>query len=177
MMKPSRILALIALLVAAGIAGYTYWSLQSGPMQSTSSGKALIGGPFSLVDEDGKKVTDKSYAGKYTLVYFGYTFCPDVCPTELQIISAALDQLGSEADRIQPLFITIDPERDTPAVLKEYTANFNPRITGLSGTPEQIAAVAKAYRVYYRKVREKDAAKDDYLMDHSSITYLMGPDG
>ena len=110
------------------------------------------------------------------LVYFGYTFCPDVCPTTLNSVADALDKMGAKADRMQPLFITVDPKRDTPAVVKQYAAAFSPRLVGLTGSPEQIAAAAKAYRVYYAEHRT-GPGPDDYSMDHSSVLYLMGPDG
>jgi protein SCO1/2 len=135
-----------------------------------------VGGPFSLIDGDGKPVTEQTWRGKYMLVYFGYTFCPDVCPTTLTAVSHALDKLGSKSDRIQPLFITVDPKRDTPAVVKQYAAAFGPRIVGLTGSPEQVAAAAKAYRVYFAEHRT-GPGPDDYSMDHSSVLYLMGPDG
>jgi protein SCO1/2 len=138
-------------------------------------GGVSVGGPFSLTDEHGKPVTDATYRGHWMLVYFGYTFCPDVCPTDLQHIATALDKLGPQATDITPLFITVDPARDTPATLADYTKLFDPRIIGLTGTPAQIAAAAKAYRVYYAKVTPKDSTT--YLMDHSSFMYLMGPDG
>ena len=141
----------------------------------TSSGKALIGGPFSLIDQHGKPVSEKSYAGKFKLIYFGYTFCPDVCPTELQVISAALDILGDKAAPIQPIFITVDPARDTVAIMAEYVSNFHESFVGLTGTPEQVAAAAKAYRVYFSKAKTED--DDSYLMDHSSIIYLMDANG
>lgn len=172
--RPILVLAALILLIAAGIGTYAWMSRAlHGPQ---GSGIALVGGPFSLVDQDGRKVTEKDFLGKYMLVFFGYTFCPDVCPTELQVMSAALDQLGAEADRIQPVFVTIDPARDTPEVLKAYVANFNPRLMGLTGTPQQIAGIAKAYRVFYAKAGNSTASTD-YLMDHSAIIYLMGPDG
>ncbi len=110
------------------------------------------------------------------LVFFGYTYCPDVCPTELQVMSAALEDMGTKADAIQPVFISIDPARDTPDVLKQYVANFHPRLMGLTGTAEEVAAVAKAYRVFYGKVDGK-SDETSYLMDHSSILYLMDPTG
>lgn len=140
------------------------------------TGTALIGGPFSLVDHTGKRVSEKDFAGKYMLIFFGYTFCPDFCPGELQVISAALDRLGPDAERITPVFVTIDPERDTVAVMKDYVSNFHPRMVGLTGTPEEIAAMAKAWRVYYGRPKGEEG-KTDYLMDHSTFTYLMGPDG
>lgn len=141
--------------------------------QVTSSGKALVGGPFSLVDHHGNKISEKSYAGKFKLIYFGYTFCPDVCPTELQVISSALDMLGDKAAPIQPIFITVDPARDTVAIMAEYVSNFHESFVGLTGTPEQVTAAAKAYRVYFSKAKSADADDDSYLMDHSSIIYLM----
>jgi protein SCO1 len=135
-----------------------------------------IGGPFALQNGNNQTVTDKDFRGKYMLVYFGYTFCPDVCPTTLNAVADAMDKLGPAASRVQPLFITIDPKRDTPAVVKQYVAAFGPKIEGLTGTPEQIAQVAKEYRVYYAEHRTGDGA-NDYTMDHSSVLYLMGPNG
>lgn len=175
---PSRfqlIFATLALLVALLITGTVYYivSHSRGPI---SIGTALIGGPFSLTDQDGRKVTDKDFRGHYMLVFFGYTYCPDLCPTELQVISAALDSLGAKADSIQPIFITFDPQRDTPEVMKQYVSNFHPRLIGLTGTPEEIAAAAKAYRVFYSKL-ENSSGPNTYLMDHSTITYLMDKQG
>jgi cytochrome oxidase Cu insertion factor (SCO1/SenC/PrrC family) len=134
-----------------------------------------IGGPVTLTDQSGKAVTDVDYRGRWMLVYFGYTFCPDVCPTELSTIASALDRLGPDAAKIAPIFITIDPDRDTPAVLADYVKLFDKRLIGLTGTPEQIHDVARAYRVYYAKVTPKTSSS--YLMDHSSFAYLMSPDG
>lgn len=139
----------------------------------TTSGTAQIGGPFELVDETGRTVTDQTFRGKWMLMFFGFTYCPDVCPTTLNDIAVALDRLGDEASGIQPLFITVDPERDTPEVIADYTAAFDDRILGLTGTAEQIEAAAKVYRVYFSKVPQGDT----YTMDHSAIVYLMGPDG
>jgi protein SCO1/2 len=135
-----------------------------------------IGGPFTLTAGDGKTVTDRSFRGKWLLVYFGYTFCPDVCPTTLNDIAEALGKLGPLADKITPLFVTVDPERDTPEVMGRYVKSFDPRIVGLTGTPEAIAEVAKEYRVYYKK-HPTGESHDDYLMDHSSIIYVMDPEG
>ncbi|HEU0069716.1 MAG TPA: SCO family protein [Alphaproteobacteria bacterium] len=134
-----------------------------------------LGGPFQLVDQDGKTVTDASFAGKFMLIYFGFTFCPDVCPTELQAMATAIDDLGSPGDMVQPILISVDPARDTPAQLKSYVASFHPRLVGLSGSDEQVAAAAKAYRVYYAKGPVD--ADGNYVMDHTSFVYLMGPDG
>ena len=136
-----------------------------------------IGGAFTLVNQDGKTVTDADFLGKYMLVYFGYTFCPDVCPTNLSAISAALDILGEDAAKITPVFVSVDHERDTTELLKEYVVHFHPTMVGLTGTPEQIREAARAYRVYYAKVVEEGSDPDAYLMDHSAISYLMGPDG
>jgi protein SCO1/2 len=135
-----------------------------------------IGGPFALTDHTGRRVTEADYADRYLLVFFGYTWCPDICPTTLNTVALAMQALGDRAGRVQPLFITIDPERDTPAVLAEYVALFDAGIVGLSGTPEEIAAVAKAYRVHYRKA-PVEGDPDNYLMDHSTILYLMAPGG
>ena len=172
--RPILILAALILLIAAGIGSYAYMSHEL--HRPEGSGVALVGGPFSLLDQDGRRVTEKDFRGKYMLVFFGYTYCPDVCPTELQVMTAALDQLGTEAERIQPVFVSIDPARDTPEVLKAYVGNFGPRLMGLTGTPQEVAAMAKAYRVYYAKAGNSSSSTD-YLMDHSSIIYLMGPDG
>ena len=171
--RPILIFAAVMLLLAAGLGSYAWMS--RGLHGPQGSGTALVGGPFSLVNQDGRRVTEKDFLGKYMLVFFGYTYCPDVCPTELQVMTAALDQLGPEADRIQPVFVSVDPARDTPEVLKAYVGNFGPRLIGLTGTPEQVAAIAKAYRAYYAKAA--GGSDTDYLMDHSSIIYLMGPDG
>jgi protein SCO1/2 len=138
-------------------------------------GGLRVGGPFTLIDQQGRTVSDTTFRGRWMLVYFGYTYCPDVCPTELQTVAAALHRLGPDAASIVPLFITIDPERDTPAVLADYVKLFDDRLIGLTGTPAQIRDVAAAYKVYYAKVTPEGAK--DYLMDHSSFLYLMGPDG
>ncbi len=148
-----------------------------GGAEVQTSGEALVGGPFKLTDQTGKTVTEADFRGEYMLIYFGFTFCPDVCPTELQAMAGALQLLGAKADKVRPIFVTIDPERDTAKVLQGYVKQFDPRLVGLTGTPEEIAAIAKAYRVYYEKVVEEGAAADDYTMDHSSVAYLMGPDG
>jgi cytochrome oxidase Cu insertion factor (SCO1/SenC/PrrC family) len=139
-------------------------------------GKAAVGGPFELIDHTGRRITDQDFRGRYMLVFFGFTHCPDVCPAALQVMSAALDRLGSNADRITPILITLDPERDTPEQLAEYITSFHPRLIGLTGSASQIAAAAKAYRVYYKKSPTEGAA-DTYTIDHTSIVYLMGPGG
>jgi protein SCO1/2 len=124
------------------------------PASAPSVGRALVGGAFSLTDQTGKRVTDKDFRGRYTLVFFGFTNCPDVCPSALQVMAAALDKLGPEGQKITPLFITVDPERDTPAQLAGYLKSFHPRLVGLTGTPAEIEAVTKAYRVYVKKVAD-----------------------
>ena len=134
-----------------------------------------IGGPFILTNHRGETVTDASYRGRFMLVYFGYTFCPDVCPTELANMATALEHLGKRADRIQPLFITVDPARDTARMLAGYVSHFHPQMQGLTGTPAQIKQVAKAYRVFFARAGAAQSA--NYLMDHSSFVYLMAPDG
>jgi protein SCO1/2 len=135
---------------------------------------AAIGGPFRLVDQDGRTVTDQDLKGHPFLVFFGFTHCPDVCPTALFEMSEIMRALGPDADRLRAVFITVDPERDTPAVLKDYLSSFDPHLTGLTGDPAAVAAAAKAYRVYFRKVPLDGG---DYTMDHTAITYLMDKDG
>lgn len=174
---PSRIILLfsiVVLVLSAGLAAYSLFGYR-GDGTGTGTGTALVGGPFTLVDQTGKTTTDKDFHGKFMLVFFGYTYCPDVCPTELQVMMAAMDSLGPTSPPVQPILITVDPERDTPEVMQSYVENFGPSLVGLTGTPEQIAQAAKAYRVYYAKAG--DTAAQDYLMDHSSIIYLMGPNG
>ena len=136
-------------------------------------GDVSIGGPFRLVDQDGKPRSDSDFRGRYMLVFFGYTNCPDVCPTTLAMLTDAFDQLGGKADRIVPIFVTVDPERDTAEVLKTYLAAFGPRFVGLTGSVADVTAAAKAYHVYIKK----NPIPGGYSMDHSSVIYLMGPDG
>ncbi|HTE81408.1 MAG TPA: SCO family protein [Reyranella sp.] len=138
------------------------------------TGTALIGGTFTLTAADGRTVTDQTYRGKWLMIYFGYTFCPDACPTALSNMSIALQKLGAEAGMIQPLFITIDPKRDTGQVMSDYLESFDPRIVGLVGTQAQTDAIVKTYRLYVEP--QKDAG-DAYLVSHSAYLYLMGPDG
>ncbi len=157
-------------LLGAGLAGAAAWMAIQGNPAPTE-----IGGPFRLTAGDGRTVTDADFRGRWMLVYFGYTHCPDACPTALQDMANAVDALGPDAARrVALLFITIDPERDTPALIQDYVSAFNAPITALSGTPEQIAAAAHAYRVYYAKHPRDDGGYD---MDHSSIIYLMDPAG
>ncbi len=137
---------------------------------------ADIGGPFELVDHHGNTVTESSYPGKYLLVFFGYTYCPDVCPTELLVLGQTLDLLAEDAARVQALFISVDPERDMATVLAEYMPNFHPDLIGLTGTPEQVTAAARSYRVFFHKSL-KQSEDEDYLVDHTSLVYLMSPEG
>jgi protein SCO1/2 len=142
----------------------------------TANSPITIGGQFTLTAADGAVVTEQTYRGKWLLVFFGFTSCPDTCPTALLDIAAALEKLGPAADKVQPLFITVDPQRDTPVVIGDYTRSFDPRIIGLTGTPEQIAAVAREYGAYYAP-RKIGPGPEDYVMDHSSYLYLMDPEG
>ena len=175
-MKRIVVIAIAALgFVIAATVGRYY--LVGGGAGTTSSSSVSIGGPFELIDQTGKTVTDQDFRGKYMLVYFGYTFCPDVCPTSLGIVAEALDQLSpEELDKVVPIFISVDPERDTAEALADFVPHFHEKLIGLTGTPQQIKAVARAYKAYFAKVNEDDP-DGNYLMDHSSITYLMGPDG
>lgn len=167
-----RVFAIVVLAIAvvAGLLLYTPWGRQIWQSQTNI---ALIGGPFHLIDQNGQTRSDSDFRGQYLLVFFGFTNCPDVCPTTLSTVTNAMDKLGSDAAKVTPLFITVDPERDTPAVMKAYAANFTPRLVALSGSPDAIAAAAKLYRIYYKKVGEGA----DYSMDHTALLYLMGPDG
>lgn len=171
--RPAALAAAIAL--SLGLAGCT----GQAPEQEPPLAGATIGGDFALTDSKGQTVRWDDFAGKYRVVYFGYTFCPDVCPTDMQRVAQGLKELKADdpakAAKIQPLFITLDPERDTQDVVGEFTAAFSPDIIGLTGTPEQIAAAAKAFKVFYAK--GEAAPGGGYLVDHSNITYLFGPDG
>jgi len=177
----NRPLAAIPYLVLAAVVAIgALWHLgdlqaQNG-VESVSTGETVkLGGPFALTDQNGAIRTQNDYRGKYLLVFFGYTYCPDVCPTTLAVISAALDKMGSRADRIVPLFITVDPKRDTPEKLKAYLSSFGPRFVGLTGDAKDIASVAKEYRVYYKQHPAENGA--DYTVDHSGVVYLMDPGG
>jgi protein SCO1/2 len=171
-------LAVTALLAIAFVAARHYLDLGGRDRESivAEGGSSLpIGGPFTLLDQDGSTVTDQHFRGRWLLVYFGYTACPDVCPTALGRNGEAIDLLGRKGDEVVPVLITVDPERDTPEKLKDYVHFFHPRTVGLTGSPDQIARVAKEYRVFYAK--EPRAADGSYLVDHSSLTYLVGRDG
>ena len=167
-LKIAATFTLLALALAAGIALIHPRNISGFP---TING---IGGPFSLIDHHGKSVTERDYLGKPTLVFFGFTYCPDVCPTTLFELSNRLKELGAEANKLNALFITVDPERDTPKQLALYVSSFDERITGLSGTPENIAAAMKGYRVYARKIPLDGGG---YTMDHTATIYMMNTKG
>ncbi|MBN9588469.1 MAG: SCO family protein [Alphaproteobacteria bacterium] len=175
-------LALIPfLLMVAVIAGVVLWREADnvpGVGRVVTTGQIDVGGPFRLVDQNGKKVSDADFRGRYMLIYFGYSFCPDVCPTTLSVMADALGKMGADAAKVVPVFITVDPDRDTSKVLKQYMAAFGPRFVGLTGDHAAIGEVEKEYRVYSRK-RPLDPKNPDgnYAMDHSSVIYLVGPDG
>jgi protein SCO1/2 len=170
----------VGLVALAGMLAGEYFFLtepESSPADrvgAVEAGKVAIGGDFTLVDQTGATRHAADFRGKLMLVYFGYTYCPDVCPTELQTMSEAIDLLGAKGDAVQPIFITVDPQRDTVGQMKDYVANFHPRLVAFTGSPEQVAAAARAYRVYYQQVKQPDGS---YLMDHSSEVYLMARDG
>ncbi|MBR0672357.1 SCO family protein [Neoroseomonas soli] len=198
MLRTVRLLALAFLVLLAGAWGLAWFGREPGEsiadaflrriaaitgteMPAPSAGGiqlaqgVSLGGPFALVDHTGRTVTERDYAGRLMLIYFGYTYCPDVCPTELGTMAAALDAMGAAGERVTPVFITVDPERDTQAGMADYVSRFHPRLVGLRGSAEQTAQVARAFRVYYAKVQPRDTT--EYLMDHSSFIYLVGPDG
>lgn len=163
-------------LALAGSIAAGYWIVSGGRIAGQESAASLVGGPFTLTDETGSALSNEDLKGRYMMVFFGYTYCPDVCPTTLTVMTQALDMLDPKvAEQVEPVFITIDPARDTSEALGAYSEHFHNKIHYLTGTPEQIADVAKAYRVFYQKVESEDFS--DYLMDHSTITYVMGPDG
>jgi len=171
LVRPS---ALASLILASVL--FAFSLVMSGPPARATKSGVTIGGPFTLSTPDGTTVTDQTYRGKWLLVYFGYTFCPNSCPTTLLEVATALKKLGPHAPQVQPLFITVDPEHDTPKVMQQYTASFDPRIVGLTGTQQQIAAVAQEYGVYYLRHPSGPGA-DDYVMDHSTYLYVMDPQG
>jgi cytochrome oxidase Cu insertion factor (SCO1/SenC/PrrC family) len=144
--------------------------------ESSATGEVAIGGPFRLLDQNGQRVSNQDFAGKHMLIYFGYTYCPDICPLTLANMSGAMEELPPEvAEQVVPIFITVDPARDTVEQLAAYAPSFDPRLVALTGSDAEIKAAARAYRVYFKKVEGENA--DNYLMDHTSFIYLMGPDG
>lgn len=175
-MAPKLPMVLVIGLIAGAGAAYVITQAPDGAAPQPASGRVLIGGPFSLTDTAGRRRTEKDFVGKPMLVFFGFTNCPDVCPSGLQTLTVALDKIGDKADRLSTLFISIDPERDTPQSLGDYLKSFHPKIQGLTGTSDEVNAVVKAYRVYAVKVADtQDAAR--YNIDHSSFFYLMNANG
>ena len=178
MVRPVAFAALILIgfgAIAASLAQTASTRSAAELMDAVMWNREPIGGPFALIDHDGKPRTDADFRGKLMLVYFGFTYCPDVCPTDLQNIGLALDKLGEAAERVQPLFITVDPTRDTAEHLKDYVPLFHSRLIGLTGDAAAIRAAADAYKVYFAKVPNERS--DDYTVDHSAFIYLMGADG
>ncbi len=173
---PRRGLILVVAAAVAVIVGLGVGLLIPVTQPDAPVSQSIVGGPFEMTNHLGETVTQDTFRGRYMLVYFGYTFCPDVCPTELQTMSLALDEMGEAADSIVPVFVTIDPERDTVGAIREYVAFFHPRMVGLTGSPEQVKAMAGEFGVYYAKARDTGASTE-YLMDHSSLIFLMDPQG
>ena len=173
--RSSRILVMAAAFLAGLALCFGVVLILAGRLSSPVAQQiASIGGPFKLVDQNGQVVTDQDLKGRPFLVFFGFTHCPDVCPTTLFEVSEIFRALGPDADRARALFITVDPERDTPAAMKDYLSSFDPHLSGLTGDPAEIAAVAKAYRVYFKKVPLDEG---NYTMDHTAIVYLMDKTG
>lgn len=179
-MNKQRIIILVAAVFAGLLLAFLLAFVQTSGTDAPKEDELIavtsdaFGGPFTLTDHTGKTVSEKDYAGTYRLIYFGFTYCPAICPTELAKITNALNLLGDKGKDIQPLFITIDPERDTVEAMGKYVSLFHPSLVGLTGTPAQTKDVAKAYKIYFAKV--KDESMSDYTMDHSSFIYFIAPD-
>lgn len=176
-MRRTSVLLIPVLLALALLLGVTLWRVSDtlpGLGRVVGTGTPAIGGPFALTDQDGKPRSSVEFRGRFMLIYFGYTYCPDVCPTTLALMGDALDKLGPARARVVPIFITVDPQRDTPAQLKSYLKAFGPDFVGLTGSVQTIAKVAGDYRVYFKR---QPLPGGGYGMDHSSVIYLMGPDG
>jgi protein SCO1/2 len=172
----------VGLVLGVVVAAIVSSNAQSPPERSAAElmdavmwNREPIGGPFALTDQNGARRTEADFRGKLMLVYFGFTYCPDICPTDLQQMGLAVDRLGAEGEMVQPIFITLDPERDSAEHLKDYMPLFHPRFIGLTGNLVAIKEAARAYRVYFQKVERED--KSDYTVDHSAFIYLMGPGG
>jgi len=172
--RTARLLLMFGAFVAGLALCFSVVMLVVSPRGGASAVASAIGGPFTLTDQDGRAFSDRDLAGKPYLVFFGFTHCPDVCPTTLFDVSEVMRNLGPDADKTAALFISVDPERDTPAVLKDYLSSFDPHVRGLTGEPAQLAAVFKEFRVYYKKVPLEGG---DYTMDHSALVYLMDKGG
>ena len=171
--KRSILLPLLVFLTAALVLLVTLLLMLPGPNSSGTASRVPIGGPFQLTDQDGKPFSSDSLKGKPFALFFGFTHCPEVCPTTLYDLTQDLEALGKDADRMNVVFVTVDPEQDTPELMKTYLSSFDPRIIGLTGTPDEIAAAAKAYRVYYKKV----PTESGYTMDHTATIFLMDGQG
>ena len=171
--RTARPLVIVAAFAGSLVVGLVLMLWALGGLKNVVA-PAAIGGPFQLTDQAGESVTDKNMQGHPTLIFFGFTHCPDVCPTSLFEISEVLRAMGKDADRVNAYFISVDPERDTTEAMKEYLSSFDPHLKGLTGNPEQIAKVISAYRVYAKKVPLKDGG---YTMDHTALIYLMDRDG
>jgi protein SCO1/2 len=172
-----NLLAGLAAALATRALGHDHKAAPPAPAATPDPLATQFGGPFALTDHTGKPVTEADYRGRFMLIYFGFTRCADTCPVDLPAIAQALDLLGPLLDRIAPLFVSVDPVNDTPAVMAAYVANFHPRLIGLSGSEAEIAAAARAYKVHRRKLTQAHHGQGEYTIDHGSLTYLMGPDG
>lgn len=181
----TRTIAIAATVVVLGLLGGVYYmTIGSAPDDQfaqcrtgkVAGGSSQIGGPFTLVSETGETVTDKDVIDKPTLIYFGYTFCPDVCPLDTMRNVEAVEILEEHGTMVKPVFISIDPERDTPQIVDEFTDNLHPRMLGLTGTPEQVQAASRAYRTFYEKQAPAEGAEEYYLVDHTTLTYLTLPE-
>ena len=172
--RTSHIMLVLSAFLAGLVVFLAVFMFATGQFRSGAPGSSAIGGPFSLTDQDGKTVTDKDMKGEPMLVFFGYTHCPDICPTTLFELSEVLHAMGKDADRIHALFVSVDPDRDTPAVMKDYLSSFDPHLRGATGDGKALETIEKEYRVYAKKV---PTGNGDYSMDHTALVYLMDKDG
>ena len=177
---------LLSIVIMAVGFGIKIFNVQNNSLQLNSSttiekghstGTPMIGGSFSLINQDGNIISNETYRGKYVLIFFGYTFCPDICPSTLSNFSSAMDLLGNDAMHVKPVFVSIDPARDSPEALKSYLTHFHKSFDGLTGNLEQIKHIKKIFRIFAVKSQASEPGSNNYLMDHSSISYLLGPDG
>jgi protein SCO1 len=174
MARTSHIVLVLSAFMAGLVIFLGVFFYATGHFGGSGPGPSAIGGPFTLTGQDGKTLTDQDMKGKPFLVFFGYTHCPDICPTTLFELSEVLHAMGKDADRINALFVTVDPDRDTAAVMKDYLSSFDPHLRGATGTQQQVDVIEKEYRVYAKKVPTKNG---DYSMDHSAVVYLMDKQG